>query len=168
MLSPMRNVRTVSYETHLSSYLSGICGAMMTKADHIGYVGGVSIPNLDAAVNALVAGARSVRPAMSVSVGWVGSFQDPTKALQVAGQMFAGDIDYIQAEAAASDLGTIQAANSHPGRIVSAGSRPQFALGPQTVAAIPVRADGGGARRELERRPLSERLARRRRRLSSL
>jgi basic membrane protein A len=132
----IRNVRTVSYDTWLAGYLSGMCGAMMSASNRIGYIGGTNLPSLDANINAMIAGARSVRTPMDVDVVWVGSFQDPAKALEIANQMFAGDVTYVQAEAAASDQGTIQSANSKPGRIVSAGSRPAFALGPSTVAAM--------------------------------
>jgi basic membrane protein A len=139
MAPPIANLRTISYETHLSSYLAGVCGARMSRADRIGYIGGVSIPNINAGVNALIAGARSVHPKASVNAAFVGSFQDPAKALEIANQMFAGgEIDYVQADGAASDLGVIQAANARPGRVVSGGARPQFALGPTTVAAITV------------------------------
>ncbi len=50
--------------------------------------------------------------------------------------MFAGGIDYVQSDGAASDLGVIESANARPGRVVSGGARPQFALGPASVAAI--------------------------------
>ena len=133
---PIKNVLTVSYETHLASYLSGICGALMTHAEKIGYIGAVSLPTLDANVNAMIAGAKAVRPAINVSTAWIGSFQDPGKALEIANQMFATDMDYVQAEGSASDLGVIQSANARGGRVVSGGSRPEFSVGPASVAAI--------------------------------
>jgi basic membrane protein A len=130
------NLRTVSYETQLSSYLAGVCGGLMSRSERIGYIGGVSIPSLDAGVNALIAGARSVRPELSVNPTFVGSFQDPVKALQIANQMFGGGIDFVVSDSAGSDLGVIEAANARPGRVVSGGARQQFALGPASVAAI--------------------------------
>ena len=132
----IRNVRTVSYDSYLASYLSGMCGATMSRSGHIAYSGGADLPELNANLNALIAGARSVQPSIRVSRAIVGSFQDPAKALEIANQMFGGDVDYVQAEAAASDQGTIESANAHPGKIVCAGSRPMFALGPATVAAV--------------------------------
>ena len=125
MEPPIRNVR-----------LSGMFGALLSKAGKIGYIGGLSIPTLDANVNAQLAGAKSVRPAIDVSTAFVGSFQDPVKALEIANQMFGSGVDYIQSEGSASDLGVIQSANARPGRVVSGGSRPQFPLGPASVAAI--------------------------------
>ena len=136
MTPTIANVRTVSYETHTASYLSGLFGALITKTNKIGYIGGISIPNLDANVNAQVAGAKTVRPDIKISTAFVGSFQDPAKGFEIANQLFADGADYIQAEGSASDLGVIQSANAHAGRIVSAGARPEFPLGPATVAAI--------------------------------
>jgi basic membrane protein A len=130
------NVRTVAYETHQAGYLSGMFGALISKAAKIGYIGGLSIPTLDANVNAQLAGAKSVRPAIELSTAFVGSFQDPVKALEIADQMFGSGVDYIQSEGSASDLGVIQSANARLGRVVSGGSRPQFPLGPASVAAI--------------------------------
>jgi basic membrane protein A len=130
------NVRTVAYETHQAGYLSGMFGALVSKAPKIGYIGGLSIPTLDANVNAQLAGAKSVRPSVELSTAFVGSFQDPVKALEIANQMFGAGVDYIQSEGSASDLGVIQSANAHLGRVVSGGSRPQFPLGPASVAAI--------------------------------
>jgi len=136
MVPTLANVRTVAYETHPASYLSGLCGAHLSRTGHLGYIGGTSIPLLVANVNAMIAGAHSVDPAVETRAAFVGSFQDPGKALDIADQMFAGPIDYIQAEAAASDQGTIDAANGHPGRMVSGVHRAQFAIGPASVAAI--------------------------------
>ena len=135
MPEPIANVRSVSYETHLASFLSGMCGAGLSQAGKIGYIGGMSMPTLDASVNALAAGGGSMR-AVGLSTAFVGSFQDPVKALAIADQMFGAGIDYVQAEGSASDLGVIQAANARLGRMVSGGSRPEFPLGAASVAAI--------------------------------
>jgi basic membrane protein A len=133
---PIRNVRTVAYDTYLASYLSGIFAGVVSTASKIGYIAGMNIPTLDANYNALAAGFRSLRPTGTVGSAFVGSFQDPAKALEIAKQVFSDGVDFIQAEASASDLGIIQAANAKLGRIVIAGARPEFPLGPQSVAAI--------------------------------
>jgi basic membrane protein A len=136
MTPPVANIRTVSYETHTAGYLSGLFGALVTKTNKIGYIGGMSIPTLDANVNAQIAGAKTIRPDIKFSTAFVGSFQDPVKAFQIANQMFGDGVDYVQSEGSASDLGVIQSANGQPGRLVSGGSRPQFPLGPTTLPAI--------------------------------
>lgn len=130
------NVRTVEYQTHQACYLAGVCGAKVSRSGKVAYIGGASIPTLNADVNALAAGVRSVLPAARVVNAFVGSFQDPVKGLEIARQLYQSGVDFIQSESSASDAGIIDAANERAGRLVSAGSRPQFALGPQSVAAI--------------------------------
>jgi basic membrane protein A len=130
------NVRTVEYQTFLACYLAGVCAAKLSRTGKIGYIGGAAMAPLNADRNALAAGLRSVLPDARVANAFVGSFQDPAKGLEIARQMYQSGIDFIQSESAASDAGIIDAANERAGRMVSAGSRPQFALGPQSVAAI--------------------------------
>ena len=50
--------------------------------------------------------------------------------------MFQGGIDYIQADAVATDGGIIQAANEGAGRMVSALDPAQYPLGPESVIRI--------------------------------
>ena len=136
MIPPLPNVRTVSFRTYLGSYLSGMCGALLSQTGRIGFIGGVNLPSIDTNVNAQIAGAKRVRSDIDVRVEFVGSFQDPAKALLIANTMFASGIDYVQTYASGSDLGVIQAANARPGRILAGGSRPEFPLGPATMVAI--------------------------------
>ena len=55
---PMPNVVTVSYDYYLGCYLSGLFAAKISKTGKIGYIGGVSIPPLNADLNAMKAGGR--------------------------------------------------------------------------------------------------------------
>ena len=130
------NVVTVSYDYYLGCYLSGIFAAKVSKSGKIGYIGGISIPPLNADFNALKAGALSVNPKATVTAAFAGSFQDPAKGHEIANQLFQSGVDYIQTDSAATDTGIIQAATEAPGRLVSAISREQYKLGPKAVAAI--------------------------------
>ncbi|QCJ01217.1 BMP family ABC transporter substrate-binding protein [Agrobacterium larrymoorei] len=133
---PIANVVTVSYDYHLGCYLSGVFAAHITTSGKIGYVGGVSLPQLNADFNALKAGALSVRPEANVTSAFAGSFQDPAKGQEIATQMYNSGIDYIQTDAAATDSGIIAAANEKDGRLVSSISPSQYALGPKSVVSI--------------------------------
>ena len=108
----------------------------MSQTGKIGYIGGISIPPLNADFNALKAGVHSVNPDATVTAAFAGSFQDPAKGYEIAGQMFLDGIDYIQTDSAATDGGIIQAANEAPGRMVSALDPAQYALGPASVIGI--------------------------------
>ena len=130
------NVVTVSYDYYLGCYLSGMFAAKVSKTGKIGYIGGISIPPLNADFNALKAGALAVNPKATVTAAFAGSFQDPAKGQEIATQMYNDGIDYIQTDSAATDAGIIAAANEKEGRMVSAISPAQYKLGPKTVIAL--------------------------------
>ncbi len=133
---PIPNLVTVSYDYYLGCYLSGVFAAHVSKTKKIGYIGGISIPPLNADFNALKAGVHSVDADATVTAAFAGSFQDPAKGYELAGQMFLDGIDYIQTDSAATDGGIIQAANERAGRMVSALDPAQYALGPSSVIGI--------------------------------
>lgn len=130
------NVVTVSYDYYLGCYLSGIFAARVSKSGKLGFIGGVSIPPINADYNAFKAGAQSVRPDASVTIAFAGSFQDPAKGQEIATQMYASGIDFIQTDAAATDFGIIAAANEVEGRLVSVLDPAQFPQGPKSVISI--------------------------------
>jgi basic membrane protein A len=133
---PMPNYVTVSYDYFLGCYLSGLFGAKMSSTGKIGYIGGVSIPPLNADLNAMKAAAATVDAKITVTGAFAGSFQDPAKGHEIASQMYQDGVTYIQTDSAATDTGIIQAANEGENRLVSAISPAQYAIGPKTVAAL--------------------------------
>lgn len=132
---PLPNVLTVSYDYYLGCYLSGVLGAKAAPQGKVGYIGGTSDPGQIADYHAVSAGAQSVSSGASVPSAFVGSWQDPAKALQVATQMFSGGAEYIQMETAAGDNGIIKAAGQGANRIVTGGSLRQFDIDPKVVVA---------------------------------
>lgn len=130
------NVVTVSYDYYLGCYLSGIFAGRMSKSGKVGFIGGISIPPINADFNAVKAGALSVNPQATVTVAFAGSFQDPAKGQEIAAQMFNDGIDFIQTDSAATDAGIIAAANEKEGRIVSVLDKAQFPQGPKSISSI--------------------------------
>lgn len=130
------NVVTVSYDYYLGCYLSGIFAARITRSGKLGFIGGISIPPINADYNAFKAGALSVNPDLTVAVAFAGSFQDPAKGQEIATQMFSDGVDYIQTDAAATDFGIIAAAGENEGRVVSTLDPAQFPLDPKSVISI--------------------------------
>ena len=133
---PIANLVTVSYDYYLGCYLSGIFAAQVSQSKQIGYIGGISIPPLNADFNALKAGVHAVDPDATVTAAFAGSFQDPAKGFEIASQMFLDGIDYIQTDSAATDGGIIQAANEREGVMVSALDPAQYPLGPGSVIGV--------------------------------
>ena len=132
----MPNVVTVSYDYYLGCYLSGMFAAKISNTGKIGYIGGISIPGLNADLNAIKAAVAAVNSKATVTGAFAGSFQDPAKGHEIATQMYQDGVDYIQTDSAATDTGIIQAANEGKNRMVSAISPQQYKLGPSTVAAL--------------------------------
>jgi basic membrane protein A and related proteins len=132
----MPNVVTVSYDYYLGCYLSGMFASKISSTGKIGYIGGISIPGLNADLNAMKAAVAATNPKGSVTGAFAGSFQDPAKGHEIATQMFQSGVDYIQTDSAATDTGIIQAANEGQNRMVSAISPEQYKIGPSTVIAL--------------------------------
>lgn len=132
----MPNVETVSYDYYLGCYLSGMFGALMSSSGKLGYIGGISLPPLNADVNAIKAGALAAKPGTTLTSAFAGSFQDPAKGQEIAAQMYQSGVDYIQTDSAATDAGIIAAANEKKNAMVSGISPAQYKLGPSTVAAL--------------------------------
>jgi basic membrane protein A len=132
----MPNVVTVSYDYYLGCYLSGMFGTLMSKGGKLGYIGGISLPPLNADVNSIKAAAEATKAGTTLTAAFAGSFQDPAKGQEMATQMYQSGIDYIQTDSAATDAGIIAAANEGAGRMVSGISPAQYQLGPSTVIAL--------------------------------
>jgi basic membrane protein A len=133
---PVPNIRTVSYNYYLGAYLSGYFAGKWTKNAKIGYIGGVSLPPLNADFNALKAGALAANPKATAVSAFAGSFQDPAKGHEIAAQMYGSGVEYIFTDGAATDAGVIQAANEGKDRYTSSISPAQYKLGPKTVAVL--------------------------------
>ncbi|MGJ7545880.1 BMP family ABC transporter substrate-binding protein [Variovorax sp. LT1R16] len=136
MKPAIANVTTVSYDYYLGTYLAGIFAGRMTTSGKIGFIGGMSIPPLNADFNAFKAGVLSVHKNATVTVAFAGSFQDPVKGREIATQMYNSGIDFIQTDAAATDAGIIAAANDKPGRLVSCLDPAQYPQGPKSLVSI--------------------------------
>lgn len=133
---PIPNIRTVSYDYYEGAYVSGYFGGKWTKNAKLGYIGGVSLPPLNADFNALKAGAMAANAKATAVSAFAGSFQDPTKGHEIATQMYGSGVEYIFTDGAATDVGVIQAANEGADRYTSSISPAQFKLGPKTVAVL--------------------------------
>jgi basic membrane protein A len=133
---PVPNIRTVSYNYYLGAYIAGYFGAKWTKNGKLGYIGGVSLPPLNADFNAFKAGALAANPNATAVSAFAGSFQDPTKGHEIAAQMYGSGVEYIFTDGAATDAGVIKAATEGEDRYTSSISPAQYKLGPKAVAVL--------------------------------
>lgn len=74
--SNMDNYNCKSFQAR---YLTGIAAGMLTKTNKIGVVGSHPIPEIIRNINAIVLGAQTVNPDITVNVVWINAWFDPPK-----------------------------------------------------------------------------------------
>lgn len=104
------NVASINFKDEEAAFLAGVAAASATKTNKTGFVGGVEGHIIDRFEAGFVAGAKAVDPNIQVSVEYVGSYADPTKAKQIATVMYANDIDVIYPAAGDSTNGVFSEA----------------------------------------------------------
>lgn len=104
------NVVSSSYREHEAAFLLGALGGYMTKANQIGFIGGVSGVIQDRFQYGYMAGAWYSNPEIKVTSSYTGSFSDVGKGKEIATMMFSDGCDYVAPSAGACNLGVFQAA----------------------------------------------------------
>jgi basic membrane protein A len=109
------NVVSLVFAEEQGSYLVGAAAAMRSRKNHVSFIGGVRTPLLDKFEAGFVAGARHVRPGITVDVRYLteppdfSGFNAPAKAEKLAAGLLAGGSDVIYAAAGASGGGALKA-----------------------------------------------------------
>jgi basic membrane protein A len=89
-------------------YAVGIAAGMLTESNTLGYVNSFPIPSVTAELNALVLGAKSVNPDITMKVRYVNSWFDPPKERDAANALMDEGADVMGYRV--SNPATIQAA----------------------------------------------------------
>ncbi len=103
------NIAGITGESWQAAYLLGVLAGSMTKTGHIGGIAGFDFPILISQMEAYKLGAQSVRPDVDVTIVYIGSFDDVTKAKEAALAQASGGVDVLFHIADAAGLGIIQA-----------------------------------------------------------
>ena len=130
----MPNVVTIELENHKAMYLAGILAGALNTTGKIGYVGGVSIPPLNADYNAFVMAAQAQNPDITAEAAFIGTFGDPAKARELAAALYDDGADIIMMAGAGGDAGIIQAAEEK-GAWAMGGSEEYFTSDAVLVSA---------------------------------
>lgn len=115
------NLHCAVFREHEASFLMGAMAAMSTKSGKLGAVGPIDIPFMHRFTDGFAAGARHVKPDISVETRWVGGqnpFSDPVRAKEQALALNAQGADVIYAAAAAGNFGIFEAAGDGGFRIM--------------------------------------------------
>lgn len=108
------NVRSLLFEEHEGSFLVGALAAMASKANSVGFVGGMDIPLIRRFAMGYAAGAKYVNPKINAIENYVGvtgeAWNNPAKAKELALSQYAKGADVIFVAAGASNTGVFDAA----------------------------------------------------------
>ena len=106
------NIWMVGRKWYQGFYVLGVIGALSTKTNKVGYIGGVRIPDSVAIVNALLQALKEYNPSATLVHTHIGDFNDPVKARQVAEAQIAGGVDFIVGFVNLGMYGVVEAAKA--------------------------------------------------------
>lgn len=104
------NVRSVGFREYEASYLLGAAAGLATKTNTVGMVAAQDVPLLKKYSEGFKQGLESVNPKAKFLIGYVGSFNDPAKAKELALVQYGQGADFVAGASATSDLGVFEAA----------------------------------------------------------
>ena len=115
-----------------AAYLAGVVAGLATKSGKVGGIAGQQFPVIVAQMEAYKLGVLSVRPDASVTLTYLGTFDDVAKAKETAQAMISNGVDVIYHIADAAGVGVIQAADAG-GILVIGWGKDQSELAPNAV-----------------------------------
>ena len=89
------NMRTYDSRTYEGAYMAGVIAGGMTKANTLGVVGSIPIPEVIRNINSFTLGAQSVNPNVKTKVVWINSWFDPPKETEAATALIDGGADVL-------------------------------------------------------------------------
>lgn len=104
------NIWDTTFQGQETLYMTGVLSALLSDSGRIGLIGGAEEPFINNEMNGFLDGVRATDPGAVVDVAFVGSFEDPAKAKEIALAMISGGVDVFQTLAAKSQLGVLEAA----------------------------------------------------------
>lgn len=111
------NIWDTEYRGQEGTYIWGAMATQLSDTKKIGYIAGAEEPSINAEMNGFIEGVKATCPECSFEYAFIGSFEDPATAKEIALAMYSRGVDVIQTAAAKSQLGVIEAA-SETGNLV--------------------------------------------------
>jgi basic membrane protein A len=103
------NVQTLFFKENESSFLAGVVAGMMTKTNHVGFLGALVQDVINRYLVGFQQGVKYVNPKARVSWAYVNALEDPALGKQFALQMYGKGIDIIHAATAGTEVGVYEA-----------------------------------------------------------
>lgn len=126
------NVTTIVTKDREGSYLAGVAAGMLTKTEKIGFIAGFEYAMHVRSQYAYLLGARSVKPGVTLSRMFTGSWHDVEKGYEAGRAMIDTGVDVIVADADAGNYGILRAAKEAGGGVYFIGKvRDRYELAPE-------------------------------------
>ncbi len=135
------NLKCLLGQEHEGSYLAGVEAGMITKTNHIGFIGGQDNAEINRFLAGYEQGAKSVNPDIVVDPVYVGSFEDPTKGKDLALMLYNQGCDIVYAAAAKSGLGMFDAAKETGGLCIGVDVNQNDVLPGQVIGSMAIAYD---------------------------
>lgn len=133
------NIAALSFAFDEPSYLAGMAAATISKTGVLGTIGGTELPPVAASFAAYEAGARAVRPDVTVLGAYLGNWDDAGAGKEQALAQIARRADVIFQNADAAGLGIFQAVRETPGTWIVGSNADQNGIAPQsTIGSVVV------------------------------
>lgn len=116
--NPPANLWFIDRNFHTGFYAIGATAAKATTSGKIGYIGGQTLPFSYAEVHAVQQALTDLGSNAELKTVWVGDFNDPTKARQVADAMMAEGVDVIMGSLNLGMLGVFEAVKANPTKVL--------------------------------------------------
>ncbi|HEY8463495.1 MAG TPA: BMP family ABC transporter substrate-binding protein [Bacillota bacterium] len=104
------NVVSVLFKEEEGSFLVGVIAGTDSKKGTVGYIGGMDFPLIRKFEAGFKAGVKAANPKATIRSAYVGAFDNPAKAKELAAAQFTLGADVIYHAAGGSGLGVINAA----------------------------------------------------------
>lgn len=124
------NIAALSFAFDEPSYLAGMAAAAVSKTGVLGTIGGTELPPVTASFAAFAAGARAVRPDISVLGAFIGNWDDAGAGKEQALAQIARRADVIFQNADAAGLGVFQAVRESKGVWIIGANADQNGVAP--------------------------------------
>ena len=93
------NVTPILFRENEAAYLTGLVAGKMTKANNVGFIGGIQTPVVSKFEYGYKAGVKEANEKATVNVQYAGTFSDAAKGKSIANQMYGNGSDIILAAA---------------------------------------------------------------------
>ena len=116
------NLGVLAFRAGEMGYLLGTVAAVKSETHKIAYLGGQDLPVMQELATLYERGAKAYNPEIEVSVDWVGDWNDPDHAREMAQGLIEEGVDVLAVNAGGGDWAVFQAAEEAGIYVVASGT----------------------------------------------